>query len=224
MGVLIAPSILSADFANLGAEVRRAESGGADWIHVDVMDGHFVPNLTIGPPVVKAIRGVTELPLDCHLMITEPDRYLADFAKAGASHVTVHAEACIHLQRTLAQIKSLGMKAGVALNPATPEDHLAYVINDLDLVLVMTVNPGFGGQKFIAEVVPKIARIRKMLDDAGRNGAIIAVDGGIDATTAGIVHAAGAGVLIAGKSVYGEADVSKAIARLKESCSSKASA
>lgn len=221
MGVLIAPSILSADFANLASELKRAEAGGADWIHVDVMDGHFVPNLTIGPPVVRALKAKTNLPLDCHLMISDPDKYLEDFAKAGASHVIVHAEACIHLQRTLSQAKALGMKAGVALNPATSEDRLTYVLDDLDLVLVMSVNPGFGGQKFIPAVVPKITRIRKMLDDAGRSAVPVSVDGGIDATTARVVYEAGAGILVAGKSVYGESDVTQAIARLRDSCAKK---
>jgi ribulose-phosphate 3-epimerase len=218
MAVLIAPSILSADFANLASELKRAEEGGADWIHVDVMDGHFVPNLTIGPPVVRALKSATKLPLDCHLMISDPDRYLGDFAKAGANHVIVHAEACVHLQRTLSQIRALGMKAGVALNPATPEDHLSYVLDDIDLVLVMSVNPGFGGQKFITSVVPKISRIRRMLDQAGRQEALIAVDGGIDATTAPLVHEAGAKVLVAGKSVYGQPDVKKAISELRSCC------
>lgn len=224
MAVLVAPSILSADFANLASELRRAEDGGADWIHIDVMDGHFVPNITIGPPVVRKIKANTGLPLDCHLMITDPDRYLGDFAQAGSNYLTVHAETCIHLQRTLSQIRALGMKAGVALNPSTPEDHLAYVLSDLDLVLVMSVNPGFGGQKFIPAVVPKIARIRKMLDEAGRTDVPISVDGGIDATTAKVVHAAGAGVLVAGKSIYGAPDVVRAIATLRESCSGKAKA
>src|SRR5581483_703641 len=156
MPVLVAPSILSADFANLASEIKRAEDGKADWLHVDVMDGHFVPNLTIGAPVVKSLRKNTHLPLDVHLMITDPDRYLEDFAQAGSTYLTVHAEAATHLQRTLSQIRSLGMKAGVALNPATPEDVLSYVLDDVDLVLVMSVNPGFGGQKFIPAVVPKI--------------------------------------------------------------------
>lgn len=223
MSVLVAPSILSADFANLASELKKAEDGGADWIHVDVMDGHFVPNLTIGPPVVRALRGATKLPLDCHLMISDPDKYLGDFAKAGASHVTVHAEACTHLERTLSQVRALGMKAGVALNPATPEDHLSYVLHALDLVLIMSVNPGFGGQRFIPAILPKISNIRHMLDRNGANSVHIAVDGGIDATTARQVYECGANVLVAGKSVYGEADVTSAIAKLKQSCTVRTS-
>jgi len=215
MSVLIAPSILSADFANLASELKRAEQGGADWIHVDVMDGHFVPNLTIGPPVVKAISDSTKLPLDVHLMITNPDLYLSDFAKAGANHLIVHAEACVHLHRTLSQIRFLGMKAGVALNPATPEDQLQYVLDVVDVVLIMSVNPGFGGQKFIEAVVPKITRVREMLNNAGRSETHIGVDGGINAATAKTCAAAGASVLIAGKSVYGADDIGKAITELR---------
>ncbi|HEY9789619.1 MAG TPA: ribulose-phosphate 3-epimerase [Candidatus Obscuribacterales bacterium] len=216
MSVLVAPSILSADFANLASEIKRAEEGKADWLHVDVMDGHFVPNLTIGPPVVKSLKKNTRLPLDVHLMISEPDRYLENFAEAGASYLTVHVEACIHLQRTLAHIRKLGMKAGAALNPATPPDHLQYVLQDLDLVLIMTVNPGFGGQGFISEVVPKITTVRQMLDDAGNKGALISVDGGINPDTGRTVTAAGAGVLVAGNYVYGSSDVSAAIRQLHE--------
>jgi ribulose-phosphate 3-epimerase len=216
MSVLVAPSILSADFANLAADIKRAEDGKADWLHVDVMDGHFVPNLTIGPPVVKSLRKNTRLPLDVHLMITDPDRYLDDFAQSGSTYCTVHAEACTHLQRTLSHIRKLGMKAGVALNPATPPVVLEYVLNDLDLVLVMSVNPGFGGQAFIPAVVPKISMIRRMLDDAGNKDALVSVDGGIDAETARTVSAAGAGVLVAGKSVYGSGDVAGAIRQLHE--------
>lgn len=215
MSLKVAPSILSADFANLSSEIKRAEDGGADLIHVDVMDGHFVPNLTIGAPVVKGLRKAAKLPLDVHLMIEEPDRYLEDFAKAGSDYLTVHAEACIHLQRTLSEIRRLGMKAGVALNPSTPEDHLAYVIDDLDLVLVMSVNPGFGGQKFISAVLPKIKRIRAMLDNGGRKDVIISVDGGINAETAQLVSEAGANMVVAGKSVYGAPDVAAAIKELK---------
>jgi ribulose-phosphate 3-epimerase len=217
MPVLVAPSILSADFANLASEIKRAEDGKADWLHVDVMDGHFVPNLTIGAPVVKSLRKNTHLPLDVHLMITDPDRYLDDFAEAGSNYLTVHAEAATHLQRTLSQIRSLGMKAGVALNPATPEDVLSYVLDDVDLVLVMSVNPGFGGQKFIPAVVPKITKIRTMFDRAGRKDVLISVDGGINSDTAKKVTAAGANVVVAGKSVYGEKDVAAAIKLLHES-------
>lgn len=214
MTLKVAPSILSADFANLAAEIKKAEDGGADFIHVDVMDGHFVPNLTIGAPVVKSIRKNTRLPLDVHLMIEEPDRFLEDFAKAGSAYLTVHAEACIHLQRTLAEIRRLGMKAGVALNPATPSEHLRYVLQDIDLVLVMSVNPGFGGQKFIPAVVPKITAIRKMFDEIGRKDVIISVDGGINAETAAQVYKAGASLVVAGNSVYGSPDVTAAIRAL----------
>lgn len=216
MSVLVAPSILSADFANLALDIKKAEEGKADWIHVDVMDGHFVPNITIGIPVVKSLRANTRLPLDVHLMITDPDRYLAEFAEAGADHIIVHAEACIHLQRTLSQIRKLGKKAGVALNPSTNEDVLRYVLSDIDLVLVMTVNPGFGGQSFIPTVVPKIAAVRKMLDDAGNKQAHVSIDGGINTDTVRTVTAAGANVVVAGKSVYGSGDVAKAIKSLHE--------
>jgi ribulose-phosphate 3-epimerase len=215
MSLLVAPSILSADFSRLGEEVRRAEEAQADWIHVDVMDGHFVPNLTIGAPVVKSLRKTTHLPLDVHLMISDPDKYLQDFVDAGADYITVHQEACIHLQRTLSHIRSLGKKAGVALNPGTSEQTLTYVLKDIDLVLVMSVNPGFGGQKFIAEVVPKIERMRKLLDDAGNTQAKISVDGGINVETAKLVAAAGASVVVAGNSVYGAPDINQAIAALK---------
>ncbi len=216
MSLKIAPSILSADFANLASEIKRAEDGGADFIHVDVMDGHFVPNLTIGAPVVKGIHKCTRLPLDVHLMIEEPDRYLEDFAGAGSAYLTVHQEACIHLQRTLAEIRKLGMKAGVALNPATPAKHLEYVLDDLDLVLVMSVNPGFGGQKFLKAVLPKITEIRSMLDAAGRNDVLISVDGGINAETAKLVSQAGANLVVAGSSIYGSKDVAKAIGDIRQ--------
>jgi len=217
MSLLVAPSILSADFSRLGEEVHRAEEAQADWIHVDVMDGHFVPNLTIGAPVVKCLRGTTHLPLDVHLMITDPDRYLGDFADAGADYITVHQEACTHLQRTLSHIRTLGKKAGVALNPATSEETLQYVLNDIDLVLVMSVNPGFGGQKFIAEILPKIERMRKMLDQAGNTQAKISVDGGINAETARLVAKNGASVVVAGNAIYGAPDINKAVADLKAS-------
>lgn len=214
---LIAPSILSADFARLGEEVARAERGGADWIHVDVMDGHFVPNLTIGAPVVQCLKGVTKLPLDVHLMIEDPDKYIGDYVSAGAEYITVHQEACTHLQRTLSHIRSLGKKAGVALNPATSEETLRYVLGDIDLVLVMSVNPGFGGQKFIPEVLPKIANLRAMFNAANRPDVHISVDGGINNDTGREVVARGASVLVAGKSVYGAEDINKAIAALKSS-------
>ncbi len=214
MAVLVAPSILSADFAKLGEEIKRVESAGADWIHVDVMDGQFVPNITIGPPVVRAIRKQTTLPLDVHLMIVEPDRYLEDFAEAGADYITVHVEACIHLQRTLSHIRKLGKKAGVSLNPGTSPETIRYVLDDLDLVLIMSVNPGFGGQKFIEAVVPKIKTVRSMLDNAEHPDVRISVDGGINPTTGRIVVDAGADVLVAGNAVYGASDINKAIADL----------
>jgi ribulose-phosphate 3-epimerase len=179
------------------------------------MDGHFVPNLTIGAPVVKSLRASTHLPLDVHLMITDPDRYLGDFADAGSDYITVHQEACTHLQRTLSHIRTLGKKAGVALNPATSEETLKYVLNDLDLVLVMSVNPGFGGQKFIAAVLPKIEAIAKMLNQAGNTEARISVDGGITAENARLVAKSGASVVVAGNSVYGAPDINKAVADLK---------
>ncbi|MBK7746713.1 MAG: ribulose-phosphate 3-epimerase [Candidatus Obscuribacter sp.] len=215
MSPLIAPSILSADFARLGEEVKRVEEAGVDWIHVDVMDGHFVPNLTIGAPVVKALHNVTKLPLDVHLMITDPDKYLQDFADAGASYITVHQEACTHLQRTLAQIRNLGKKAGVALNPATPEETLKYVLKDLDLVLVMSVNPGFGGQKFLTEAIAKVGRLRKMFNDAGLPDVHISVDGGINTETGAQVVEQGADVLVAGNSIYKASDINKAVQELK---------
>lgn len=202
--VKIAPSILAADFAELGAAVRAAEAGGADYIHVDVMDGHFVPNITIGPPVVAALRQATTLPLDVHLMIEAPDRYLADFARAGASILTVHVETCPHLHRTVQAIRDLGVQPGVTLNPATSLESVREILPYVDQVLVMTVNPGFGGQSYIGTMTAKVARlaamIRATLGDAA--AAAIEVDGGIDATTAGPVVAAGATVLVAGTNVF----------------------
>lgn len=212
--VRIAPSILSADFARLGEEVRALEAAGADWVHVDVMDGRFVPNLTIGPPVVAALRKVTKLPLDCHLMIVEPERYVDDFAKAGADGISIHAEASTHLHRTLSHIRSLKKRAGVVLNPSTDERALEYVLDVTDLVLVMSVNPGFGGQSFIEAVLPKIERIRKRIDE--RNLDIdLQVDGGITPETAKRVVAAGADVLVAGNAVFAKGDYAGAIRAIR---------
>ena len=200
--VRIAPSILSADFARLGDAIREAEAAGADWIHVDVMDGHFVPNITIGVPVVAAIRKVTRLPLDVHLMIERPDRYVEAFAKAGADYLTVHVEAERHLHRAVEAIRQHGAKPGVSLNPATPASALDEILPFVDLVLVMSVNPGFGGQQFIETSVPKIAAIRRALDERGL-GADIEVDGGIAPATIRRVVEAGANVVVAGAAVYG---------------------
>ena len=200
----IAPSILSADFGRLAEEVRAVEAAGADWIHVDVMDGRFVPNITIGPLVVKAVRQATKLPVDVHLMIVEPERYVADFVKAGADWVSVHVEASPHLHRTLQQIKAAGAKAGVVLNPHTPEDAIRYVLDEADLVLVMSVNPGFGGQSFIPSALPKIAALRGQIDALGREVAL-EVDGGVAKGTIAGVARAGADVVVAGSAVYGAA-------------------
>lgn len=210
MNVQIAPSILSADFAALGAAIAAVERGGADLIHVDVMDGHFVPNITIGPPVVQALKRVATRPLDVHLMIADPDRYIEAFAQAGAAMISVHAEVLPHLHRTIQAIKALGVKAGVALNPSTPVDALEQIAGDLDFVLVMSVNPGFGGQRFIPRSVQKVAAVRAALDSAGNPDALIEIDGGIDAVTAPQVVAAGARVLVAGNAIFGQPDAGRA--------------
>jgi ribulose-phosphate 3-epimerase len=212
---MIAPSILSADFTRLGDEIRAVEAAGADVIHVDVMDGHFVPNITIGPLVVRAVRAVTDLPVDVHLMITDPDRYLKDFIDAGADWVTVHVEACVHLHRTLACIKDLGRKAGAVLNPATSLTTLEYVLAEVDLVMLMSVNPGFGGQSFIPSAIDKIRRLRQMLD-AVNPGAGIEVDGGIGPATIGAVAEAGANIFVAGSAIYGQAEYGPVIRDLRQ--------
>lgn len=212
--VRIAPSILSADFGRLADEVRAVDEAGADWIHVDVMDGHFVPNLTIGPVVVEAVRRASSKPLDVHLMIEAPGRSVESYAKAGADTITVHAEACTHLHRVLQQIRSLGKRAGVSLNPHTPEDVLRYVLPLVDNILVMSVNPGFGGQSFLPDVLPKIARIRAMLDEGG-HAADLEVDGGIKVGTARQVCEAGADALVAGSAIYNSDDYAKSIAEIR---------
>jgi len=211
----IAPSILSADFARLGEEIRKVEKAGADYIHVDVMDGHFVPNITIGPLIVKAASSVTKLPLDVHLMISEPDDFIKVFAEAGANIITVHAEAATHLHRTIQFIRDQGARPAVALNPATPLDTLEYVLSHLDMVLLMTVNPGFGGQAFIPEVIPKIQKLRRMVVDLGLN-LEIEVDGGIGPDTIGRVSAAGADVFVAGSAIFNSDDYEKTIHLMRE--------
>jgi ribulose-phosphate 3-epimerase len=212
--IVIAPSLLAADFARLGEEAAAVERAGADWLHLDVMDGHFVPNITFGPLVVKALRPHTSLPLDVHLMIAPADPYIAAFAQAGADHISVHPESGPHLHRTLQLIRSLGKKAGIVLNPATPVDAIAHVMDLADLIMVMTVNPGFGGQAFISSQLAKIATLRRMIDATGRD-IFLQVDGGITPKTAGQVLAAGADTLIAGTSVFGAADYAQAIADLR---------
>jgi len=213
---LIVPSILSSDFARLGEQVREAEAGGADRIQIDVMDGRFVPNITVGPLIVEAVRRCTSLPLEAHLMIVEPERYIEDFAKAGADIIIVHQEVSPHLHRTVQQIKRLGKGAGVAINPATPAATLEEILPDLDLVLAMTVNPGFGGQDFIP-ILPKLRRLRAMID-ASRPGCDLEVDGGIREGTARLVVEAGANVLVAGSAVYNNREsVAQAIQRLRVS-------
>jgi ribulose-phosphate 3-epimerase len=221
MNVKIAASILSADFARLGEQVREAADAGADWIHVDVMDGHFVPNLTIGPPILQALRPVTDLPLDVHLMIEEPDRLIPEFARAGADCLTVHVETCPHLHRTIQLIKELGVKAGVTLNPGTPLTTLQEILPDVDLVLIMSVNPGFGGQSYIPGITDKIARLRRMLDERKLTEVELEVDGGIKSHNVAEVVTAGASVLVIGSAIFNhQASVANNIAALRDKINS----
>jgi len=219
MTVQIAPSILSADFAALGDAVAAVERGGADFIHVDVMDGHFVPNITIGPPVVRSLKRVARVPLDVHLMIQDPDRYIEAFADAGAAMMSVHVEVLPHLHRTVHAIKALGVKAGVVLNPSTPAGVLEAIAGDVDFVLVMSVNPGFGGQTFIPRSESKVREVRRVLDLAGNEAAPIEIDGGIDMHTAPRVVAAGARILVAGAAIFHSTDPERATRDLKAAAS-----
>ncbi len=220
MTVTIAPSVLSADLGRLGEQVERAAAGGAEWLHVDVMDGHFVPSLTFGAPMVRALRRLTNLPLDVHLMVERPERYLGEFADAGANVFTFHPEATVHVQRHLATARTLGMRAGLAFNPSTPIALLEEVMDDVDLVLIMSVNPGYGGQSYLPQSTDKIRRARSLLDRRG-SPAVLEVDGGITAETIGEAWGAGADTFVAGTAVFGTADPAQAVRDLKRCCAVK---
>lgn len=214
---IIAPSILSADFSRLGEDIKAVEQAGADWIHIDVMDGHFVPNITIGPMITEAVNRVTNLPLDVHLMIEQPDRYIDDFVKAGADYISVHAEACTHLNRTVSLIRDLGARPGVALNPATPVDAVEWVLESLDFVLIMSVNPGFGGQSFIRNSIDRIRILKQMIDRQNRT-ILIQVDGGVNASTIREISDAGADSFVAGSAIFGSDDYKATIDELRAAC------
>ncbi len=215
--VKIAPSILSADFSRLGEEIKAAEDAGADLIHIDVMDGYFVPNITVGPLVVKAVKGIASIPLDVHLMIDEPHRYIKSFVDSGADSITIHSEACIHLHRTVQSVREFGIKAAVSINPATPLSDIEFILPFVDMVLLMSVNPGFGGQEFIPEIIPKIKRLRGMIEENGYKVSI-EVDGGINPDNAVDVVAAGADILVMGNAFYGSDDYSAVIRTVREKC------
>jgi len=213
--IKIAPSILSADFSKLAEDIKVVEKAGCDLLHIDVMDGHFVPNITLGPPIIKSLKGKTTMPFDVHLMIENPDKYIRDFIDAGADIITVHSEACIHLHRTIQNIKALGAKAAVSLNPATSLTDIEYVLEDLDMVLIMTVNPGFGGQSFIPNMLTKIKKLKKMIDEKNLN-VDVQVDGGIGPNNIHLVTEAGANIIVAGSAIFNSKDIKATVAQMRQ--------